>query len=280
MRKSIKIFRQYSLRGAFTLLWALMIDKLYQRIPKQVFYTNNIYNQLYQLRADFRREKSEAVIVLDNVEYRLRTEGSDFQVFDQIILGRGLAKVIELIREQTFEGPLRIMDCGANIGLSTLVFKHEFPGAGIIAVEPEGTNFHQLAAHIRNNKLANVTPVKMGVWSKKTTLAADPNFRDGKNWSFAVTKNESVSGVQVDTIANIAVAAGWPGVDVLKIDIEGSEFELFEKTETWQRCLDSVKVISIEVHEELGDAAAIENVLVRNGFKLHRYQELLIGTRA
>jgi hypothetical protein len=117
---------QYSIGEALFLLWALCLDFLYQRIPRNVFYRKNTFDNLLQQKADIRKDKGESVIIHDNMIFRLRRKGSDFMVFNQIVLGSGMSRVIELARTLDSK-PLRIMDCGANIGLATMMFRKAFP---------------------------------------------------------------------------------------------------------------------------------------------------------
>src|SRR5690606_32260101 len=53
------------------------------------------------------------------------------------------------------ESPL-IVDCGANIGLSTLYFKSQYPQSRIIAFEPDKQNIELLKHNIAINKLENI----------------------------------------------------------------------------------------------------------------------------
>ena len=53
-------------------------------------------------------------------------------------------------------------------------------------------------------------------------------------------------------------------IDFLKIDIEGSEFALFEE----MACLDAVKYLSMEVHRKYGDVREILAKLKQHGFQV------------
>jgi FkbM family methyltransferase len=126
-----------------------------------------------------------------------------------------------------------------------------------------------------------VFPVEKGIWHEKAALALTNNFRDRSDWSFALHESTEPSGVKVpvDTISAIVEDAGWQAVDVLKIDIEGSEFPLFRNLHKWRSVFESVKIISIEVHEELGPVKELSVLLNSEGFTTEIYQELLIGIR-
>jgi FkbM family methyltransferase len=272
--------KYYNIKDSLVLLWALFIDSLHARIPKQVFLIKNTYQALRQKNAQILREKNEITINLDSCLYRLRLSGSDFDVFNQVVLKEEL-KTLTDFASQLDVKHLQIIDCGANIGLSSLVFKRNFPNSKIISVEPEKTNYLQLCKNIELNKLSDVTAIEMGVWHRETRLEPDHTFRDKSNWSFALkeTSDFSNNGVKVDSISNITKNAGWTRIDLLKIDIEGSEFEIFRNLHTWKSIFDTVKIVSIEVHEEIGPVREIETILLENGFWLQKSGELLIGVR-
>jgi len=60
-----------------------------------------------------------------------------------------------------------------------------------------------------------------------------------------------------------------PTVDFLKVDIEGSEFELFRTL----KCLDRVRFIAMEVHRQYGDPRELVDILNR-----HRFQVITCDT--
>lgn len=280
MKKLLARLRYYSFAEGFSLIMALFLDSLYKRIPKQVFLVNNTYKHLVQNGAILRRERDEISIFFQNAKYRLRVNGSDFLVFNQIVFGGGMKRVIEIIRHLNIENPY-IMDCGANIGLATVELKKEFPNAKIIAVEPEADNYKQLCKNISSNGFEDVEVVMMGVWYNLTYLTGKTDFRDGSEWSFALQESaeSDLNSIQVDTPQNIAARFGWNVIDILKIDIEGSEFPLLRNISQWKEVFDTVKVISIEVHEEVGSIDEIISLLKNSNFKVEIYQELLIGVR-
>jgi len=52
-----------------------------------------------------------------------------------------------------------ILDCGANIGLSVIYFKQQWPKAKIVAFEPDPKNFDHLTKNIESFQLTDVTTV-------------------------------------------------------------------------------------------------------------------------
>ena len=64
---------------------------------------------------------------------------------------------------------------------------------------------------------------------------------------------------------------------MLKIDIEGSEKQLFKNNNSDVDFLDITKFIAIEIHNELNIKEHIENILKERGFSLSESGEYLIG---
>jgi FkbM family methyltransferase len=140
--------------------------------------------------------------------------------------------------------PRLIVDAGANIGLATLYFSGKFPGAKIIAIEPEQSNYDLL---VRNcSGMANVTLWHAAVWNRDTSLQiTNP---DAEKWAFTVTPGRpNGSGIKALTIPQILAQSGHDTIDILKLDIEGAERELFrDGCEEW---LPRVKIMIIELHD-------------------------------
>ena len=55
-------------------------------------------------------------------------------------------------------------------------------------------------------------------------------------------------------------------IDFLKMDVEGSEFLIFQKT-SW---LDKVKIIVMEAHQKYGNVSQIVNTLEKKGFNVNK----------
>jgi hypothetical protein len=73
------------------------------------------------------------------------------------------------------------------------------------------------------------------------------------------------------SVAELLARHGLTQVDFMKIDSEGSEFALFASPD-W---LDSVRAISMEVHQVYGDIQAILDPLAQHGFQVRLADETL-----
>jgi FkbM family methyltransferase len=136
-----------------------------------------------------------------------------------------------------------IVDGGANIGMATLYFASRHPDASIISIEPETENFAMLRRNCGH--LPNVKLIHAALWSSRGSLGiVNP---EGQAWTFSITDRndhqvlETVSAITLDEIIKT-----FGPVDLLKLDVEGAERELFLHSGSW---IDRVGMIAIELHD-------------------------------
>lgn len=147
--------------------------------------------------------------------------------------------------------PRRIIDAGANCGAASAYFAAIYPTAEIVAIEPEESNFRLL--HKNLSALRAVRLLKGALWCSDSQLmvsnAGSPKYAfEIKPLSINVDATFVPAKTVAYTIPEIMKQQKWDRVDLLKLDIEGSELALFERNfETW---LGKVDTIFIELHEE------------------------------
>lgn len=81
------------------------------------------------------------------------------------------------------------------------------------------------------------------------------------------------------TVSDYLARTGVDIVDLMKIDIEGSEGELFLSPTDPAIWLDRVRVLAIEIHNELRIKAPIYAILDTRGFTVFETGELTIAHR-
>jgi FkbM family methyltransferase len=163
--------------------------------------------------------------------------------------------------------PRVVVDAGANVGMATLFFAAQFPDARILAIEPEGSNFDMLKQNCQG--LSNVTAVQAALWPEERQLHLSDPF--SQEWAYQVSSSESAPSISLGkvpaiTIGQILRRLNANRIDLLKLDIEGSELELFSNNA--YQWLDQVQVIAIELHDWLrpGCAHAFYSALVSRRF--------------
>jgi FkbM family methyltransferase len=166
----------------------------------------------------------------------------------------------KVFRMQEYKTPFPIeakviVDAGANIGMATLYYSQVYPKAKIIAIEPESSNYKMLVKNCGN--LPNVTLIEGALWSRERHLVIqNPN---AEKWAYSVAEVRSPSesraqDVRTVTVPGIMKSLGVDYIDILKIDIEGAEYELFNNgAQTW---LGAVRQIVIELHDRFRPGCA------------------------
>jgi FkbM family methyltransferase len=205
------------------------------------------------------------------VFFYIRRKSTDIVIFKQILYQQEYRHLKQL--QQKLNLDVRyIIDAGANIGSSTVYLKSVFPDATIVSIEPEADNFAMLQRNIQVNGFDGVTPVKGGLWYKETWLEVKPGFRDrDRELSFYVEEvdesaktDNRILGI---TVHGIKAKWSFPRIDILKIDIEGAERYLFSNLADCRQILADVRILVIEVHEEVVDKWALIGYLEELGYK-------------
>lgn len=158
-----------------------------------------------------------------------------------------------------------ILDCGANIGLSAIFFKRNYPEAKITAFEAD-----PMIAKVLNNNLHafgydDVQIVPKAIWIDNTTL----NFEsDGSLGGHIVETNEENSTQnQIQAVRLKDYLKGE--IDFLKVDIEGVEYEVLMDC---KEKLKNVKNLFIEYHSFLQNDQKLDEILLllkKAGFRYY-----------
>ncbi|AWI87073.1 FkbM family methyltransferase [Methylobacterium sp. DM1] len=195
-----------------------------------------------------------------------RPQTSDMDVFSQIFVEREY-QAIDSVKSAEL-----ILDCGANVGYSSAYFLSRFPQAMVIAVEPEIGNFRQLRINTKNYG-TRIRSINAGIWSKEARLSILPT-KIGDEWGFQVREDPegAIPAIDIQTLLN---SSGHPRISILKVDVEGSEIEIFSNNYAW---IDVTDVIVIELHGHECETTFFK-AIEGKGFDIARWGELTIAVR-
>jgi FkbM family methyltransferase len=141
----------------------------------------------------------------------------------------------------------RILDCGGNVGLASLFFKHRCPAARITAYEADPALVKILRANLDANGAADVESVHAALWTAngRVTFQAD-----GSDSGMIGTLPGAVAGTAVDvpSLRLRDLIEGDPNgcIDLLKLDVEGAEDAVLADCEP---VLARVRAIVLDLHE-------------------------------
>ena len=193
-------------------------------------------------------ERAQHVVLnteFEGADLSLRIDDSDIRVFKQIFVDN------EYDSLNLPETAKTIIDLGANIGLSALFFIKKFPTSRIVAVEPDAVNFSIMEKNLEKFS-KSVSFLQAAIWptdGEVSLVEEDDDHTSLGAWGYRTEASNGNSGLSVKavTIPTIMKQYGMDFVDILKVDIEGAEYELFEKNyEDW---IDKVGLIIIETHD-------------------------------
>lgn len=201
---------------------------------------------------------------------RLRAGTSDPAVFAQVFGDRQADFPV-------VGDPAVIVDAGANIGLTAIVFANRFPSARIYALEIDRENFALLEEN--THWYPNIQPLRMGLWSRKARIQiANPG---GDSWAFQAVEALSLDQSTIEAIGveDILSDFSHARIDLLKIDIEGGEYEVFRNgVEGW---IDRVGMLAVELHDRIrpGCKEVTRRALAPHCFDESAWSEYLLFRR-
>jgi FkbM family methyltransferase len=193
----------------------------------------------------------------------LRRTGSDILTFH------------EVMRDQVYDVVSRyvedcgsIIDLGANIGLASLYFAHTYPSSVVLAVEPNPDTYDILELNLQQLiEGGRCKTLKAAGWGAATTLGGKIGVDQHHFSAFAVEEakgnGEHIKGLPM---SELIVCSGFEYIDLVKVDIEGAEVQLFSGPTDW---LKVVKVIAIEFHGDSRRASRFDSLMEAYGFKVY-----------
>jgi FkbM family methyltransferase len=205
---------------------------------------------------EHRRGEARAHLTVADRDVVIRNLTTDLQCLEKVFVRREYELPFDI-------SPRVIIDAGANIGMATLYFTAKYPDARILSIEPESSNFEILRRNCGN--LPNVSLINAALWPDPGPLSIrDPQA--GK-WAFSVEERNGQNGgtdsVATVTIPQILRQLGVKKIDLLKLDIEGAELELFSRgPEIW---LDCVRLLVLELHDRIRPGCAQAFYTALNG---------------
>jgi FkbM family methyltransferase len=137
-----------------------------------------------------------------------------------------------------------VVDCGANIGITSLFLAARYPRAKILSVEPHPENFALLKANVA--AVPRIVPIRACVTG---TSQSTVRFTTSKAaWGNSISTDSRGVLVPAITIAEVCEQNGIDKIDLLKLDIEGAEAQVLENGAFLAR----TEHIIVELHGDYG----------------------------
>jgi FkbM family methyltransferase len=167
---------------------------------------------------------------------------SDEYVFDQLFIHHEYAAVSDHLKHQRV-----ILDLGANVGYASAFLASKYPEARILAVEPDFRNFELCCQNLKPYG-DRIQVLKGAVWSICSRLTLSHELGGGMGAQVVAAEGGSGAEVAAWDVPALLEMARAEIADLVKIDIEGSEAELFAVEAL--RWLPRVRNICIELHDQ------------------------------
>jgi FkbM family methyltransferase len=276
MFEEVKSLHFFSLKE----ILRLAQNKFLKKLPNASDLTDSrhIIRDILKAGSVIKTEENRLVIEnFEGLQFEARKNSSDLKVFNQVWIKKEYKPVLEYLYERNISVK-RILDCGANVGYTSLYFSKYLNPKQIISVEADEQNAALIAKNASLNNSTAICVLHKAIWHKTAMLKINNTFRDGKNWSFAVEETADVNRQTVEAISinDIIQMYHWSNIDVLKIDIEGAERYLFQNN-YFKTFLPKVKCLVIEIHDEYDIRRTIYDVLKENSFDFTEAGELTIA---
>lgn len=211
----------------------------------------------------------QVVIPGTEIPLTLRLGTSDINVFQEVFANLEYGWIFNA-------SPKVIVDVGGYTGLSTAFFAHTYPDAMIIAVEPDAQNFELLM--LNTTQFPNVHCMHAAVWKESGTISVtDPGLGA---WGLQVMELSDTTpasdAIRAVTIDEIRHEFNLDRIDLLKVDVEGSEKEIFASADSW---LPFVDVICIELHDRFksGCSRSFFRAVEDFPIELRRNEDVLVA---
>lgn len=199
----------------------------------------------------------------------LRAGGSDYFTFLQIFADLQYDHGLPI-------SPVLVVDAGANIGMSAVFFARQYPQARILSIEPDDVNFQLLQKNTAG--YPNVQCLQGVLWPVESTVGISNQTNCENPAAYRVSELSDGHGTPVPCFTPLSLLrlGCADAIDILKIDIEGSEVELFSPgCEMW---LGKVRIILAELHDSIrpGCGQAFFRSVCTQNFEFHQRSETTI----
>ena len=130
----------------------------------------------------------------------------------------------------SIEDGWRVIDIGAGIGDFSVYAAYQKPGVTVYAYEPYPESYRLLVKNLGKNKIENVQPYNLAVWSGEGPL--NLNISSGEPLKFESHRADHVQNdpdmltVQAVSLESILNEHHLEKLDLLKLDCEGAEYDI------------------------------------------------------
>lgn len=182
--------------------------------------------------------------------------------------------IYEPYRPQNKDGTV-VIDCGANVGIASYYFSSRFEK--VYSIEPSKEHFDVLTHMLKFNKIDNVKTFQFALsnsdgkenfyhYSNRTMYSLYPTAADGE--VIGELRKTGMEQVELKRLDTFLKEQNIDKVDLLKMDVEGVEFEIL-CGDSFANVADKVKTVVCEIHSYSGrNLSQIYDALKELGYRV------------
>lgn len=195
----------------------------------------------------------------DGLNVACRAGSYDWAVVHELLFAGGYQRALQFLK-QRLDTPV-VLDLGGNIGVFALIAARTNTRARVFSYEPGPPNYRIFEINrLANQNLMNSIELRreaVGGHSRDTEWTFDEANPGASGLYSQVGKKFPV---RVKAFSEVLESLPAP-VALVKIDIEGAEFELLD--ETPEKAWRNVDAISLELHDDPAGRFSRQNFLMR-----------------
>lgn len=180
----------------------------------------------------------------------------------------------EIFAEKSYDYPFItadhpvIIDIGANTGLFSLRMKQLYPESSLYSYEPFLKNFEQLEQNINLSKLRNIDIFQKGVGGRTRTekLFLNKNNLGGHSLFEKEARSSEFVEIEIIGIADLLSNLGVDRIHLIKMDCEGSEYEIIKGIDS--RLASLIEIILFESTESVYNLSELTDHLKALDFEI------------
>lgn len=184
-----------------------------------------------------------------NGPFRTRLFGKSWFGLDAVTVNYLFKEVFlnQEYRVEKLETKPVIFDCGSNIGTSILYFKKIYPEAKIIGFEANPAVYQILEKNVTHQHLSDVIVHAAALYDRETELTFYSGSKNENLMGSLFQKRGGAQEIKVQTKRLSQFLMPYDKVDVVKIDVEGAEWNILADLVASQT-LGKVQHFLIEYH--------------------------------
>jgi FkbM family methyltransferase len=229
----------------------------------------------------YRHFKPSGIVLTDIQESKMHVDSRDTGIAPFLLVWGLYEKYETKLFKKLIKKGMVVVDVGANIGYYTLLAARCVGEEGkVFAFEPDPYNYSLLCKNIEVNGYRNVIPLRKAVFSKsgKMKMFLDKSNLGGHSLSEANVDKDTSIMIEVTSLDDYFKNTDYK-IDVIKVDVQGSEMEVLEGMTNIINQNDNLKIITefwpIGIRNSGSSPRGFLNRLVESGFLLYQIGQYL-----